>query len=343
MKHFNPTNHINNLINSDYYLNLLRFRNLIEISCDNYFQKKKAMKVDLYLISQSISSPMGRGSDSKPLPMKFGNKNVYLVDSAQFGMEPLVLGITDMTYCYLPSFRGEENDERHLNQFYHCEAEMKGDLSKAILTAEELIKYLIDNSLNAHRDKMFSFKYHNFQHMHKLLNKPFPQITFDEAIKLLKNGEKSRYVIQNKYGRSITNLGEIEISNIMGKGISPVWIMFYDRDNVPFYQKPLLDNPDKVLNADLVFPSINGSIGGEIIGLGQRQDNIDELIQSIKRQGIRNINPYSWYINLRRHPSYQITSGFGLGIERFIAWMLALDNIADASLFPVFKGAKTVY
>src|SRR3990167_46662 len=114
--YFNKTTHVDDLITRDYYNNLLKLRNDLSIACDKYFQNLSAIKLDLYLITQGVSSPMGKGSDSEPLPFIFGNDKAFLVDSAQFGMEPLVFDMYKMVYCYLPSFRGEDPDFRHLNQ-----------------------------------------------------------------------------------------------------------------------------------------------------------------------------------------------------------------------------------
>jgi asparaginyl-tRNA synthetase len=117
----------------------------------------------------------------------------------------------------------------------------------------------------------------------------------------------------------------------------PVWITGFDRDTVAFYQKPNPENLEKTVNADLIFPplSLNG-FGGEIVGCGQRQDTPEEMYESLKRQGI-SAEPYEWYIDLRRQAGYGTSSGFGLGIERFIAWALAKENIRDVALYPRLK------
>ena len=118
----------------------------------------------------------------------------------------------------------------------------------------------------------------------------------------------------------------------------PIFIKNYYINMVPFYQKPNPENTDKVINADLLFPPLlKGSFGGEIIGCGQRQDNEQEMRESLDRQGISS-DPYRWYINLRSLPNYKTTSGFGIGIERFIAWALCRDNIRDVILYPRLKG-----
>lgn len=85
------------------------------MECDRYFQNLKAPKVDLYLISNSVSSPIALGSDSKPVNFRLDKDNYFLADSSQFGMEPLLFNLHEIVYCYLPSFRGEDPDNRHLN------------------------------------------------------------------------------------------------------------------------------------------------------------------------------------------------------------------------------------
>ena len=96
------------------------------------------------MLTPSISSPMGSGSDSEVIPIKFGKYDLNLIDSSQFGFEPLLLNGIDKVYCYLPSMRGEKPDKRHLNQFFHCEAEIKGGIEKIIPIIEEYIKILAE-------------------------------------------------------------------------------------------------------------------------------------------------------------------------------------------------------
>ncbi len=126
-----------------------------------------------------------------------------------------------------------------------------------------------------------------------------------------------------------------------GSDSEPIWIKNFDRDRVPFYQKPDPENPERVICADLIFPPIiEGSFGGEIVGGGQRQDNEDEMRESLKRQNV-DAEVYEWYINLRNLPNYEISSGFGLGVERFITWALARDDIKDAIPYPRLKNTRT--
>lgn len=340
---YDRKNHISNLIDSDYYKNLIKLRNIVAISCDEYFQSLGALKVDLFLIAKGISSPMGKGSDSEPIPFKFGKQNVFLVDSSQFGLEPLVQNSFEMVYCYLPSFRGEKPDKWHLNQFYHCEAELRGDYKKAMRVAEGLVKHLIKKILEAYKKKEIRFQKHNFAQMEYILKHDFVQISFDKVDALFKKHKLEHLIKRESYGRNITKKGELKLVELVANNKNLVWITNYDRDAVAFYQKPDPKNTGRVLNADLIFPSINGSLGGEDMGLGQRQDNSKEITESMKRQQIPNIEAYKWYINLRKHPKYEPTSGFGMGIERFLAWILGSHSINDVVLYPTLINEKISY
>ncbi|MDO8497711.1 MAG: amino acid--tRNA ligase-related protein [bacterium] len=341
-KHFKAQNHINNLIEQDYYKNLISLRNTASCACDAYFQNLGAPKVDLYMIAKSVSSPMGKGSYSEPIPFNLGDQHVFLVDSAQFGMEPLVQRAYKMVYCYLPSFRGEDSDYRHLNQFYHCEAELRGDLYGAISTAESLVKSVLADVLIAFDKNKYKFENSNFDSIESIINKDFIKLTFDQGVKILKSKGLGSLIESHSYGRVITTRGEMELSKYVNSGKIPFWLTHYDRDAVPFYQKPA-QNSNQVLNADLIFPSIKGSFGGEVLGLGQRQNSKEEMLESMKRQGIKDVNSYDWYLSMRERKDYQSTSGFGLGIERLLAWTLNLESIIDTAIYPVLKEEKVYY
>ncbi|OGZ33542.1 MAG: hypothetical protein A2Y98_01245 [Candidatus Portnoybacteria bacterium RBG_19FT_COMBO_36_7] len=169
----------------------------------------------------------------------------------------------------------------------------------------------------------------------------FPEISFDEATNILIKNKGENYVNITRHGKDISCQGEIEIMKAL-KVDTPLWIRYFDRDRVPFYQKPDPKSPNKTINADLLFPPIvKNSFGGEIVGSGQRQDSPREIHESLKRQNNISPKPYEWYINLRKLPGYKTTSGFGLGIERFIAWALAKQNIRDVILYPRIKNVET--
>lgn len=339
-----PVTHYLELTRSGYFRALLALRHYIKSASDFYFSSRQgATNIDLFMMTPSISSPMGPGSDSETIPITFGKLHTYLVDSSQFGFEPLLMNGMDKVYCYLPSMRGEDPDKRHLNQFFHCEAEIKGTLENLIPIVENYVKYLCEAV--AWMPNIIERISKNQEATRTVISRisalsAFKRITFDEAIEILKKSDISGLFTETEHGRDMSSRGELELMHILGMD-TPLWVTSYDRDRVAFYQKPDSTNSDRVINADLLFPPLAvGSFGGEVAGCGQRQDSIEEMYESLKRQGISS-EPYEWYINLRRLPSYSTTSGFGLGIERFITWILCRDDIKDAIIYPRLKNIVT--
>lgn len=344
MPKYDPASHYLKITKSEYFKAITIIRHYIKQSSDYYFSNECGAKnIDLFMLTPSVSSPMGSGSDSEAIQIKFGNLNTYLVDSSQFGFEPILINGFEKVYCYLPSMRGENPDERHLNQFFHCEAEIKGTMEDIIPIVEEYVRILCTTilSMPVIIDKISNNPERTKDILQNVVRKnTFQKITFDEAVDLLIKNNKSNLFTETESGRDISSLGEIEILKILNSN-TPVWITNYDRDRVAFYQKPDPININKVINADLIFPPIvENSFGGEIAGCGQRQDKTSEIYESLSRQKI-SPETYEWYINLRNLPNYSTTSGFGLGIERFIAWAFCKDDIKNVILYPRLKNVVT--
>lgn len=338
---YNAESYVEDVVKDKYFSALTIVRHYVKLTSDAYWSEVGAFNIDLFMLTPSASSPMGPGSDSEVVSIQFGEYNTNLTDSSQFGFEPLMFHL-DKAYCYLPSMRGENPDARHLNQFFHCEAEMVGTLDELLPLVEEYVQALVKTCLELTPIiELMSVDFSKTKRaLENIINaKDFNKKTFGEAYSWLQNNP-SFYSVSN-FGRNITNSGEVALVQEMGDGL-PMWLSNYDRDTVPFYQKPNPKDTDSVINADLLFaPIIEGGFGGEIVGSGQRQDNPEEIAESLERQGI-GAEPYEWYINLRRQPNYKITSGFGLGIERFIAWALGYPDIKDVIHYPRLKNVKTL-
>jgi asparaginyl-tRNA synthetase len=343
---YKPSSHVSDLANSKYFSALIAFRHVVKIACDYYWQnKQEALNVDLFMMTPSVSSPMGPGSDSEVISIKFGDLTTNLVDSSQFGFEPILLNHKiEKLYCYLPSMRGENPDPRHLNQFYHCEAEILGGFEILVPIIDNFIRFLAEVLL--HTDCLLEIlspspetSCNALQDILDMKN-GFSRYSFDEVIDFLETNEGSQYINKTNEGRDITSKGEVAFAKNHSR-YSPIWVMNFDRDRVPFYQKPLSYDSNKVINGDLIFPPLNNkSFGGEIVGAGQRQDNEAEIIESLRRQNV-NSDPYKWYIDLRNYEHYSTTSGFGIGVERLIAWILIKDNIRDVIPYPRLKNVVT--
>jgi asparaginyl-tRNA synthetase len=339
----NPEKYYLNVAEDPYFKFLSILRHHIHAVSNSYFSDVvKARHMDLFLMTSSVSSPSGPGSDSVPIALTFGGHDTYLTDSSQFGFEPILIGGVPRAYCYLASMRGEEPDKRHLNQFYHCEYEAQGSFPEAQGVAEGYVRalasliYVMPNLIKIiSRDSAASMSAAK-----AVMDKDkFREITFAEAEDLLRKHGYVEDIKTSDHGKDITNQGEKHLLEILG-GNTPVWLTELYRDRVPFYQKPLSSNPDLATTADLLSPSlIEDGFGGEMLGMGERQDSAEEMYESLKRQGV-NPSPYEWYIDIRRLPKYKTTAGFGLGIERFISWILGFDSIHKAILYPRMKGDK---
>jgi asparaginyl-tRNA synthetase len=342
---YNPETYYLQVTDTYYFRALIGLRHSIKQLIDFYWSEiQGGYNVDLFMMTPSISSPMGAGSNSEAISIQFDKLKTFLVDSSQFGFEPLIINGFNMLYCYLPSMRGENPDKRHLNQFYHCEVELKGSLDELQPKIDEFIVFLCEGLLNM--KNAINVMSRNPEVSQNALNSVtsivrFDEIEFEAAIEKLINGGFNEYIVHTSSGRDILNDGELQLSKTLGLGCLPFWIKNYDRDRVPFYQKPLEHDSSKVINGDLIFPSlIDKSFGGEIVGAGQRQDDIVEMYESMKRQNV-DPTPYEWYTNLRNHPKYEITSGFGLGIERFLTWILCREDIKEVILYPRIKNILT--
>lgn len=338
---YNAESYVEDVVKDKYFAALAIVRHYVKLASDAYWSEAGAFNMDLFMLTPSASSPMGPGSDSEVISIQFGKYHTNLTDSSQFGFEPLMFHL-DKAYCYLPSMRGENPDARHLNQFFHCEAEMVGTLDELLPSVEGYVRALAKTlvALTPIIELMsidFSKTEQALQNI--IHSKSFNKKTFEEVYPWLQENP-SHHSVSN-FGRNITNSGEVALAQAVGDGL-PMWLSNYDRDTVAFYQKPNPKNTDSVINADLIFaPIIEGGFGGEIVGSGQRQDNPEEIAESLERQEI-SAEPYEWYINLRKQPNYKITSGFGLGIERFIAWALGYSDIKDVIHYPRLKNVKTL-
>ncbi len=336
LKKYPSQEYYKQISDNKYYHPLLVLRHHVKQETEHFFSNiMNATNVDLFMLTPSVSSPMGPGSDSEPIAIQFGELNTYLVDSSQFGFEPILLNEFDKLYCYLPSLRGEDPDQRHLNQFYHCEMEMKGTLKQLIPFANQYVKHLAKSMLNLNDivSKISNDSDTTISYLQNIVENNFPEITFDDAVDvLLMHGHKD-LINSTKDGRDISAKGEEMLLKILNPK-TPIWVKYYDRDRVPFYQKPLKSDPSKVINADLLFPQvICNSFSGEALGAGQRQDNCTEMYESLQRQNVA-AEPYQWYIDLRNHARYTTTSGFGMGIERLLANVLGKSDIKDVIPYP---------
>jgi len=248
----------------------------------------------------------------------FGEK-AHLAQSGQLYLEALIYSL-GRVYDFGPTFRAEKSKtRRHLTEFWMIDAEAAFvEHQENMKIQEELVYYLVSQVLK-NRKKELEFLKRDLTLLKKIKS-PFPKITYDQAIELLKNkGLKIRW------GDDFGGDEETILSKSFNK---PVFIEKYPANLKAFYMKPDPENPKYVLNDDLLAPEGYG----EIIGGSQRIDDLKTLEEKIQQFKLPK-KEYEWYLDLRRYGSVP-HSGFGLGLERTVAWLCGLNHIRETIPFP---------
>lgn len=313
-------------LESKWYRGLAEIQNALCMYSYDFFRSKQMKTLFLPVTTNSISSPMGLGSDSLPVEIDLFGIKTYLADSMQFMLEYGCRYFENGCFYLMPSFRGENADDRHLCQFYHSEAEIPGTLEDVISLIEEYIHYLAQGFLKDYNDLIIKMA-GSTTHIESVLNrKTFDRITFDEAITFLQNIEGA--LKHDKLGLTyVTSVGEQHLINHYN---GFVWLTNMDKTIVPFYQAECEDGIHAKC-ADLLMGI------GETVGCGERHQTKTEVISSLHHHSVDE-SSYSWYVNMKEHYPLK-TSGFGMGTERFILWLLQKNDIRDCQLLPRFNGS----
>ena len=270
-----------------------------------------------------IDSPIFTGNSVEGTTTLFGvdyfERSAYLTQSGQLYQEA---GATAFgrTYCFGPCFRAEKSKtRRHLTEFWMVEPEMAFvELDENMTWAENLVGFIIQRVL-----ENCQMELENLERDITLLESiipPFPRITYDEASKILKeNGSEF------EYGSDFGAPDETLLSEQFDK---PIMIHRWPANIKPFYMKRDEHNNELALGVDMIAPEGYG----EIVGGGQREDDIDILTKSIRHHDLP-LEPFQWFLDLRKYGSVP-HSGFGLGLERVVAWICGTKHIRETIPFP---------
>ena len=251
--------------------------------------------------------------------VKYFDEKAYLTQSWQLYAEAMIASLGKI-YTLAPSFRAEKSrTRRHLTEYWHLELEEPWlDLEGLIRVEEELLLHICHQVASRASDELKEVG-RNPDELATL--KPhFPTITYDRAVELIRKSDSSF-----EWG---TDLGYNQ-EKILTKDFStPFFVTHYPKGVKAFYHMPDPTRPEVTLSVDLLAPEGYG----EITGGGQRIHDYDQLMQRINEE---HLNPehYSWYLDLRKYGTTP-HSGFGMGIERAVAWICKLKHIRDASAFP---------
>ncbi|MBC7363980.1 MAG: asparagine--tRNA ligase [Candidatus Aminicenantes bacterium] len=271
------------------------------------------------LMDTPILTPSACEGTTTLFETTYFDQKAYLSQSGQLYNEATAAAFGKV-YCFGPTFRAEKSKtRRHLIEFWMVEPEVAfATLDDIIELGQDLIMFILERVLER-RKQDFEILERDTTPLERI-SKPFPRITYDEAVKILK--EKGSDII---YGDDFGAPEETLLSEIYDK---PVCITHFPAKIKAFYMQPDPERPDLALGVD--FLASEGY--GEIIGGGQRIHDLQLLEQRIKEFNLPR-EAYEWYIDLRRYGTFP-HSGFGLGLERTVAWLCKLPHIRETIPFP---------
>jgi asparaginyl-tRNA synthetase len=271
----------------------------------------------LPVTTRTVTCAPALGSDAGPVPVCVSGVNSFLVDSMQFVLEYGCRNARRGCYAIMPSFRTDSPDAGHLGQFTHSEAELPGDLDDVIRYVDGYVHALAKAVLDTMGDRLAVAR-GDISHLQRVAsrNGGFEQVTFEEAVRLVDDVDGA--VMTGENFSTLTRKGE---RAVMQKVDEIVWVRNFDAMSVPFYHAFGDASARSAANADLFFGM------GEIVGSGERHSDSWDLRKSMDMHGVVQ-SDYEWYIRMRDEAPMK-TSGFGMGVDRFLMWVLAHDDIRD--------------
>lgn len=293
---------------------ILRIRHEVIKAIRDFFDEQ-----GFVLIDAPILTPSACEGTTTLFSTEYFDSTAYLSQSGQLYMEAAAMALGKV-YCFGPTFRAEKSKtRRHLTEFWMVEPEMAWvDLDGNLKVQEELVSYVIQRVLEEKKNELETIK----RDTGRLENikPPFPRVSYDEAVEIL-----HKCGVEFEWGNDFGGGDETVLAEQFEL---PVFVHRYPSSVKAFYMKPDPERPEVCLSADLLAPEGYG----EIIGGGQRIDDLELLASRIKEHNLPE-EAYEWYMDLRRYGSVP-HSGFGLGIERFVAWICGLDHVRETIPFP---------
>lgn len=272
-----------------------------------------------HLVDPPILTPSSAEGTTSLFHTKYFDEDAFLTQSGQLYMEAAAMAL-GRVYSFGPTFRAEKSKtRRHLIEFWMIEPEMAFVTHEENLEVQEQFVSHVVQSVLANCRKELEVLERDVTKLERI-QAPFPRITYDDAIKFLKdNGHEI------EWGEDFGAPHETAIAESYDK---PVFITHYPTEIKAFYMKPDPSRPEVVLCADLIAPEGYG----EIIGGSQRIDDPELMEERFKEHQLSK-EAYQWYLDLRKYGSVP-HSGFGLGLERTVAWICGLDHVRETIPFP---------
>jgi len=292
---------------------ILKIRHQIVKSIRDYFDMN-----DFTLVDTPIFTPNSAEGTSTLFETKYFDTTAYLCQTGQLYGEASAMSF-GRHYNFGPCFRAEKSKtRRHLTEFWMVEPEIAYcDIEENMVWAENLLIYIIDKVLKNRKNELIILE-RNLDHLIKCKSS-FPRISYTECIEVLNKAN-----ISIKWGDDFGSPEETYIANQYDK---PVIVYGFPTKIKPFYMKRDPRNEKVVLGMDILAPEGYG----EIVGGSERETDINILLDRIKKEKL-NKKDYKWYLDIRRFGSVP-HSGFGMGLERVVAWICGLSHIRETIPF----------
>ena len=289
-------------------------RSEVEQAIHDFFYERGFLRVDTPILTAAIGERAGLFATEY-----FDEGNAYLAQTGQLYGEAAAAAFGKI-YTFGPTFRAEKSKtRRHLTEFWMIEPEVAWNDSEANMTLqEEFVAYLVQRVLERRRPELAELE----RDVSKLegIGTPFPRLNYTDAVALVQQKGSA-----TQWGE---DLGAEDEALIVEDYDKPVFVFNYPKEAKAFYMKENPDDPRTVLCDDLLAPEGFG----EIIGGSQREDDYDKLVARITEEGLP-MEAYTWYLDLRRYGTFT-HAGFGLGLERTIAWICGIQHIREVIAFP---------
>jgi asparaginyl-tRNA synthetase len=293
---------------------VLGVRHEIIKACRDFFDER-----GFTLVDTPIFTPAACEGTTTLFEVNYFEEKAYLTQSGQLYNEAAAAAV-GKTYCFGPTFRAEKSKtRRHLTEFWMIEPEMAfAHLEDACALAEQLVAFVVERVLSKRRPELAVLERDTAKLERCTL--PFPRIRYDEAVRLLQeNGSEIQW------GGDFGGGDETVLSERFEK---PVLVTHYPSQVKAFYMAPDPERPEVALCVDMLAPEGYG----EIVGGGERLADHELLLKRVEEQKLPR-EAFAWYLDLRRYGTFP-HAGFGMGIERVVAWTCGLEHVRETIPFP---------
>jgi len=293
---------------------IIKIRHEVIKACRDYFDD-----LGFTLVDTPIFTPNACEGTTTLFETQYFDQMAYLTQSGQLYNEATAAAFGKV-YCFGPTFRAEKSKtRRHLMEFWMVEPEVAyATIDDTMQLAEGLICFILERVLTRRKTQLEVLE-RNTSILEKI-SKPFPRLSYDEAVQKMQSAGS-----EIQWGGDFGGGDETILSEQYS---SPVMVHRYPSEVKAFYMQPDPERPEVALCVDVLAPEGYG----EIIGGGQRIHDFDLLMKRIKDHNL-SVEPFQWYLDLRKYGTVP-HAGFGMGIERVVAWICNLSHLREAIAFP---------